>query len=180
VRRQNHSLAIGSTVAAFVLSVGGCLWQINRLQAANAEMTEAKRGVAKAVEQRQQAEAAAKDPRYAASEGSSAEEMMFVDGLRREAEVQGLQIRSIGGSVLSKLELTDIPKDAQAEVADVKEVATTMTVTGPYMNIRSFLRTVVSTDRLCNIRSLKWERTENGPECSVTLARYINPKGGAS
>jgi Tfp pilus assembly protein PilO len=180
LRRQNQSLAIGVALAAFVFAVGGTVLQINRLQGANVEVNLAKADVAKAAEQRQQADAAAEDPRFAASEGSSAEEMMFVDGLRREAELQGLQIRAIGGSMLSKLELPQASKEAQAQVENMKEVATNITVAGPYLGIRSFLRNVVNTDRLCNLRSLKWSRTATGPECSVTLARYINTKGGAS
>ncbi|HSI72114.1 MAG TPA: hypothetical protein VK934_02970 [Fimbriimonas sp.] len=173
-------MALGAAGAAIVFAIVGNFLQYNRLQAATSDLAASRSEVAKAAEKRQQAEAAAKDPRYAASDGSSAEEMMFVDGLRREAEAQGLVIRSMGGSVLSKLELPDASKEAQADISDVKEVATMITVAGPYMNIRAFLRTVANTDRLCNIRALKWEKTATGPECSATLARYINTKGGAN
>jgi hypothetical protein len=151
----------------------GLLIQRQRLEHVTAELSNAQKEVATAASGRKAAEAAESDMRYAAADPSSAEELRFMDRIRKQAQARGLEITSIGGSLVGKLERPLQSAEDRKKLEGIQEIATTLSLTGPYLSLRGFLQDVTIENRLCNIKGIRWERTESGSELSVTLARYI-------
>ncbi|MEZ0324899.1 MAG: hypothetical protein ACAH95_03265, partial [Fimbriimonas sp.] len=109
---------------------------------------------------------------------SSVEELRFMDRVRKQSQARGLEIKAIGSSLIGKLERPNQSPEDQRRLEGIQEVSTSVTLTGPYLSLRGFLVDITSQSRLCNIKGLRWERTDAGSEMSVTLARYIRAAPG--
>ncbi len=174
----SRNIGLAAPVVCALLAFAGLFLQNRRMDQVSAELTTVQGEAAKAAEKRKAAEAAQSDLRYAASDSSSAEDLRFMDNLRKQAQARGLEITSIGASLIGKLERPDQSPADMKMLDGVQEVATTVTLVGPYLGLRGFLQDVTAHNRLCNIKSLRWERTAVGSEMSVTLARYIKAASG--
>jgi hypothetical protein len=156
-----------------MLAAVGLYFQSTRLESANAQLVMARKNLEFANNERRMAQEAQSETRFGALEGSSAEELVFVDNLRKLAQQYGLNLKSISGSMLTSLDRPLASAEDQKKLRGLNEVSTNLTIAGPYMSQRSFLRAVTSEDRLCNVKAVRWDRTKEGSDLSVTLARYI-------
>ncbi len=152
--------------------------QGRRLEEVKVELAAKQQEAAKAAADREAAEAARTDMRYAATDASSAEELRFMDRLRRQAQARGLEITAIGSSLIGKLGGPTQSESELSKLEGIQEVATSVTLRGPYMSLRGFLLDVTAENRLCNVKGLRWERIDTGSEMNVTLARYIKADVG--
>jgi hypothetical protein len=176
--QKNRTLGWATPIGCIMLAGIALFIQSKRLSEANTAVALARTAVDKAMTDRKSAVAAESDHRYGAADASTAEELSFIDELRRQASHQGLEIKSLGASMVTSLDRTQSDAEDQKKLEGLKEVSTNITLAGDYFRLRSFLWSVTTQNRLCNVRALKWERTDTGNELSVTLARYIKVAAG--
>lgn len=129
----------------------------------------------------------AEDRRYAAETYSPLEERDFIDYLRRQAAITGTTIvgwtsssATFGPREQSSLSNVPFTDEEAKAIAGITRVTCVMKLAGEYQAIRSFIHTVMDSDRLITLNHVLWGRDKAGSQLSVSISRYtVAPKTGA-
>jgi len=116
--------------------------------------------------------------RFAAADDLPLEETAFLNYLRTRFGANGVTLDT--WSSLS----TEYGKDKSTALKDertiallkgIRKISSTLTLKGPYSNIRRVLGEMESTDRLYTLTNTTWNSAKDGTIVTLTLSRYVAP-----
>ena len=174
-------LPLGSCFIAAVL-VGWQYWRLHSLQK-ETESTVALIGSLKeSIGQWQSSEGREKIP-YAMD--SRLEEAAFLDGVRRQALQRGVRlVKWVNEPPRPQAEIQNSSTNADTgqppvpeAVKSVRTLISNVEVAGPYDSVRSFMKDLLTSQRLLTVKTGTWERGEasESNRFNFKLHRYISP-----
>jgi Tfp pilus assembly protein PilO len=163
--------------------VGVWLRQSNALSEADAERDAAVQAVQQAKVDKEAVLAQGQDQRYAAEESSELEQAQFLSDLRSRVARNGATITNwtTQKTVYGTNPNTSIPEEERKKqetlLKGITRVSSTLTLSGSYGSIQSFLSDLSNSDRLFTLSQATWTRSPQGTNLVVTVSRYLAPEG---
>lgn len=116
--------------------------------------------------------------RYAAVDDVPMEETDFLNYLRTTFAAAGVTFDNFASLSI------EYGKDKTAEKTDektiallkgIRKISSTLTLKGPYANIRKLLGELELSNRLYTLTNLSWNSAKEGTVLTLTLSRYVAP-----
>lgn len=159
--------------------------QTGALKEAQRVRDEASLDVTAAALKKTEVDAQVDERRFAAADANDMEQTLFLTDLRKRVNQSGAEITNWTSQVAQYRDPTTAastgntavaadPKDA-ALLTNITRVSSTLTLSGPYGAIRSFLEGIQRSDRLFTLSNVNWSRSPENTKLILTISRYVAP-----
>ena len=118
------------------------------------------------------------EDRYAAADDVPMEETAFLNYLRTAFQADNVTFENFSSiSVEYGKDKVDDKMDGKTAslLKGIRRVSSTLTLKGPYANIRKLLGELELSNRLYTLNNLTWNSAKEGTVLTMTLTRYVAP-----
>ena len=116
--------------------------------------------------------------RYAAVDDLPEEEIAFLTYLRTRCAANNVNFKSWSSQTVvygKDKEVTSKDEKTAALLKGIRKISASLTLAGPYANIRKLIGEMELSDRLYTLTNLTWSTTKEGTQLGMTVSRYVAP-----